>query len=369
MSMMSVSITATSILLLAQDTPGLAPTSVRRRTVQRVGNEVSVTLDSGPRDNAGNVSINSRENLLITDTDEFSYGRTREKGVDALLIEPNTDDVLKRQRINMAICKYLEGAAWGNDTIVEAMRRAPFLQLRDKTEIIDGHRTYVLQAQDKQDTFVLWIDPENGFNPRRIEMLRSRDGKADSSEILRHLVMDNIGIEQIDGKYIIMSASITYKREDPDGGPQEMNYRYSVKRTNVRFNADFSRAVKEFWEGVPHGTPVYYTDERGARRVAYEWHKGQVRPKIDGTFVKESDKSIDVAQTDASMQVADGIASPGKEEHPDTPDAGPRGTEGQRATSEPHRQPMPLGLAVASLIGLGIVGLGVWGFVKHRRAG
>jgi len=245
-----------------------------------------VALDSETRGRDSSVEKNYLKSLT-TDQELFSYNGEDGEPADYLLVISDLGTFAERIRFDMGMCKYIEGAAWDGVTIVAAMRQAPSLRLRDRMELVNGHQTYVLEAQGMEDAYVMWIDPEHGFNPRRIEMIRYHDGKRDPSDTKSRLLVDNINIENIDGKYIIMSADFEYKREPFEGEVGTMEVDFSLRRTNVNFNPDFSKAIKEFWEGVPEGVPISCIDERRMRGVQYEWVNGQVLAKVEPALIGE----------------------------------------------------------------------------------
>jgi len=339
--------------------------NTRRRTVQRMGNQMFVALDA--ETHAHGVSVDSTYlKSLTTDQELFSYSNDRGEPVDLLLVRSHLVPFSERIRYDMGICRYIEGDAWDGLTIVEAMRQAPSLRLRDNMELINGHQTYVLEAQDKENTYVMWIDPEYGFNPRKIEMIKYNDGKRDISESKRHLVVNDINIEKINGKYIIMSAEIMYKRERYEGGTKKASF--SVRRTNVNFNPDFSKAAKEFWEGVPDGTPVFFEgDERGIQGVRYEWFNGQVRAKVDEAFLDQLDQSIDTVKTDSSVQVTDAIAPSKEQSQVETSNGITAGIMDENKAPESQQHRTFLIWAIPLLIGLSVMGLGVLIFVRRKR--
>ena len=172
------------------------------------------------------------------------------------------------------------------------MSEARSLQLRDKMEIVDGHKTYVLEAETKYGKHILWIDPEYGFHARRMAIHKiTGDYEFDTNlgdpprlppnqspvpscaTVKSDLTMDNIKIEKIDGHYVPISAKIRDYEEFENGQFTEVTSIY--KRRDVNFNPDFDAMVQNFLEGVPDETKVYVRGEQRQAAV-YKWHKGEV---------------------------------------------------------------------------------------------
>lgn len=337
--------------------------TTRRRAVQRMGSHMLVALDSETRER-DDIVDSSDYKTLTTDQNLFSYQTHLSEPI--LLIRPSQEvPFSERIRSDMGICTHIEGSAWDGKTIIEAMQQASSLQLRDSMEAIGGHQTYVLEAQGRENTYILWIDPEYGFNPRRIEMIKYRDGRRELPESQRHLIVDDINLEKIDGKYLIMSAGIRYEGERYEGGTIEIDC--TVKRTNVHFNPDFSKAVKEFWQGVPEGVSVAYDDVRGIQGVQYEWVNGQVRSKVGDTFMDQLEESINTVKADSSAQVIGDIVPSEDQTEVDTSNKVSVDITDENTVPEAQQDRTFLKWAMLLLVGFSVVGIGVLIIVRRKR--
>lgn len=350
------------------DASGQPQTKIRNRDVMRVENKMSVTLKEFIKSNE-----TSRDGQYIRslelDNELAAYDGKSGEPPDSLQIKSIEDTTItERLSRNMGICKYLEGRAWGGLSIAEVMQHGPSLKLRDEMESINGHQTYVLEAQTEQDTYVLWLDPEYGFNPRKVEMRRVLEGEPESSESERHLLIDGVNIEKVDGKYIIMSADIRYNREDPDGGEKQRSYEYSIKRANVNYNPDFDSVIEDFWKGVPDGTPVFYQDERRFQGVKYEWVNGQVRPKVDEAFLGQLEQGIEAAKVETTARLPEQAAESTKTEL-QVDELGPNAriignNKSMASETSLHRKPLKV---LMLLIGIGVIGGGLPLFINMRK--
>ena len=190
----------------------------------------------------------------------------------------------------------LDGVTYGahNKTFFEVISEAHSLQLRNKTEIVDGHETYVLEAETKYGKHILWIDPQYGFNARRMA-IHKVIGDYDSdtklgdqprtlppntspsvpwcATVKSDLTVDNIYIEKVNGHFVPISAKIRRYKEYEDGQFTEVISDY--KRRDIDFNPDFDAMVRDFLKEIPDETTVYVFNEQSAA-ATYKWQNGQV---------------------------------------------------------------------------------------------
>ena len=277
------------------------------RVIHRDGTRFAVSRESKRFDDQNKLighdcltSIHEIEKAMIT---QNPYGQPPEH----LRIDFRPESYMDRFLANLLTGdKLVDGITSGahNKTFFEVMSEARSLQLRDKMEIVDGHETYVLEAQTKYGKHILWIDPEYGFHPRRMAIHKvTGDYDFDTklgdpprplppnvspavpwcATVKSDLIVDNIRIEKIDGRYVPISAEIHDYEKFEDGQFTEVISMY--KRRDVNFNPDFDALVRNFLEGVPDETKVYVYHEQNPRGAEYKWYQGEVvdfqRRKVD----------------------------------------------------------------------------------------
>jgi len=209
--------------------------------------------------------------------------------------------------------QYLHGFAEGHPNtfhLEEIMQEGSNLQLRDEMEPVDGHKCYVLESKNEYGEKTLWLDPEDGFNPRRI-VLRTRAENIygltplgappeplDSRWLVREprsqivenvLTVDSVEIEEVDGVPVIVGAQIVRERFFENGLSTTM--RSIVKRTHIDLNPDFE-AVGAFKMEVPDGTPVFYPSEPSSSAIRLEWRDGKVVPTVDTAAIDAIEREI-----------------------------------------------------------------------------
>jgi hypothetical protein len=192
--------------------------------------------------------------------------------------------------------KLIDGITVGahNKTFFEVMSESHSLRLKDKMQTVDGHETYVLEADTKYGKHILWIDPEYGFNARRMAIHKvTGDYNFDTelgdqprplppnvspavpwcATVKNDLIVDNINIEKIDGRYVPISAKIRDYEKFEDGQFTEVISNY--KRRDIDFNPDFDAMVKNFLAEIPDETTVYVYQEQSST-ATYKWQNGEV---------------------------------------------------------------------------------------------
>jgi len=188
-----------------------------------------------------------------------------------------------------------------DNTLPNLLRANSILKVRDNTEEVDGHLTYVLEAQGKYGKIMLWLDPNAGYNPRRVTVYKSGEdllyGKPLSSvrsnkpEVAGKqlkdysVVVDSVKIEDINGVFIMTAGNMTVTQIYTDGYriTSACDFRFS----NINLNPDFN-ALKAFEINVPDGTPVTDVDFPGG---SFEVRQGKIVSA--GTSFEQIDKAIE----------------------------------------------------------------------------
>jgi hypothetical protein len=207
--------------------------------------------------------------------------------------------------------KSLDGYIWGDEgkPIWDILNDASsVLQLRPSLEEVDGHDTYVLEGDTKYGHYNLWIDPNCGFNARRIIVRKRGDnlfrGKPVSSpppklprgamaahpqvsynEVL--YVLDSISIAKFNDLFVPVSAVATTTYEYVNG--EKVQFKQEYKRTGVDLNPDFAKIPDAFDLLVRNGSDVYDLEMPTAD---FEWSNGKVVAKIDESYLTMIDDTV-----------------------------------------------------------------------------
>jgi hypothetical protein len=217
--------------------------------------------------------------------------------------------------------RFMDGdAACKTRSLPEIMREGS-IHLRDKMEIVDGHKTYVLEAENQYGKQILWIDPEFGCNPRRIIMhteaddlhaddkplgispSKSPDGITKTpwvAKYLEEIIVESIEIDNINGVFLPTSAVILSTTTYSTG--EVTKIRATHKRTNTNLNPDFD-AMGAFELDIPDGVPVFFYGTREGSGIQYEWFDGKPRINIDELFLDSLDNQIDQLNVESGTKV------------------------------------------------------------------
>lgn len=370
---------------------GLAPTSSHIiADVRRDGNrmdEVLVTSQFLEGDAPNKPRIHQETRAVVTDQAKF-YHAPPGKDPDRVMISRNVDKFRRLMFGETGLGVVLDGIVPGNTDILlpEMLRQADSFTVREETETIDGHETYVLEAKTRYGTHILWIDPAYGFNPRRIlvrktgqdlwdnlllskQSTNSEEGDTSiqpSSEITKdEMIADTITIDKVGDAFVVTEARITNVRSFANG--ESTIARTSVKRSQMNFDPDFN-AMKAFEINVPNGTSVEFMDERRDSGVRYQWRNGKVIPIVDASTVAEVDKTVEQLKIEGTPSGVVGKSEPSFARGAPravTQQAAPDSREslGQTSASSHSRF---LHWILAALL---LLGIGVWVAVRALRRG
>ena len=265
--------------------------------------------------------------------------------------------------------------------IPEIIREASSMKLRQEMETIDGHATFVLDAQTKYGRYVLWIDPEYGYNPRRITASKDIEEGLDPFEegtrpgslmTGEEITVDSIRIEKVDNVFVPTSANIARYRTFADG--QWTRIRVVEKRSDFDFNPDFD-SLGAFAMDIPKGVKIRNKDVPSLELV---WQDGQIRPAgddlvatdkvvspdqilVDDESVADSGEESGTRQSMKSVQTRPTVATDPNVRTTAIDDGVDRGTSGRKSISS-------IWLIVLMIVGLLAVA-GVHVSLHRRRFG
>ncbi len=286
--------------------------------VYRDGNNLGFDFTTCSFDDTGDILRKSARKFVLNEHDVMVHnypGANQEQG--RIDIFSNAQRIRRSYHRDIGPSAVLDGHISGcNDlSIPEILREATNMRLRDTEENIDGHDTYVLEAETKYGKHTLWIDSDAGFNPRRITVQKKigdlygklpigasppplEGGVSSSSPWLATIkwkVEVDIQIENISGVFAPVTAKVRQYREYENGQFIEANS--NVKREAIDFDPDFE-AMGAFAIDAPNGTRVTYDDARAMMGVKYEWFNGKVRARVDDTFLEDLDNQIELLKNE-----------------------------------------------------------------------
>jgi len=266
-----------------------------------------------------------KSRYIINSKNYMGYNMKNKTLPDFIVIDNRKEkfeEYSKRMVVEQGLGYLLDGIYPGSSfkSITDILKSSPDVDIKKKDqEIIDGHRTYVLEVETKYGLYTLWLDPEYGFNLRRM-VIKKKIGDINGSVplgtqpkplpegVLLHtpnkaktnieVVLDSVKIDKIDGVYIPVSAKVKERVDYENGTYVERVDAYT--RTNIDFNPDFY-AMGAFEMDVPNGTKVYFM-EPARSGIRYEWQDGKIVTAIDQRTLDALDDEIDKIKSESQEQ-------------------------------------------------------------------
>jgi hypothetical protein len=242
-------------------------------------------------------------------------GDPQHPSLDVLVIERPDDFNARKAASAFGSGRVLNGLCDGDNllTFSEILHKSTRKIVRPEPEVVDGHKTVVLDAETPYGRYTLWLDPECNYNPRRIEVHKAGKDLFDKrpiSEPVKHtllppgaisdhprqtrkewsLVADKIEILNKDGAFIPVSVSVTTMETYVNG--QQCVTKVQHRREDVDLNPNFA-ALHAFEMSAPDGTPAIFLDDKHpASGIAFVWRLGKIVPAVDQNAVKSIDAQI-----------------------------------------------------------------------------
>jgi hypothetical protein len=171
----------------------------------------------------------------------------------------------------------LWGFLGGRERIDAFVRKGRELSVRERLGKVEESRCYIIDAVTEYGKYVLWLDPERGYNIVKAQFLqREGDLKWNNEPVSKgaygHWSMRNVHLEKIDGLWIPVEADSEHTVTGSDPYRREMH----VKRTEVKLNPEFGAdafAANDIADWAPVELLGSYAIEG---RPWYYWHEGQV---------------------------------------------------------------------------------------------
>ncbi len=279
----------------------------------------------------------------------------------------------------------LDGYVGGNKSFLlpDVMRAGSALRVREDMELVDGHETYVLEADTKYGKHIVWLDPEYGFNPRRIVIQKSGDDlfddkplstplpdrRAGEANIATHSVdsprlsvdttLDSVKIERIGDVFVLTEARITTVESFPNNTSAK---RVCVfRRSEIDLEPDFD-AMGAFVMDAPNGTPVRFLDRPSPTGgVDVRWRDGKIDAYVDDEVVR------DLVQTAEKLKGDDSYANRTGADASMVTNEDRAGIKGPNGAAEEARFDRSF-LFLLGLAGVAVVGLAAGWFVLRRSS-
>lgn len=212
---------------------------------------------------------------------------------------------------NAGLGRILDGYyfGFGNQTVIDLLKDGRS-SIRSSEMTLDGHQTVLLEYESKYGKLKVWLDPECGYNMRKISLTK-QTGNLYVDEPLgtipsplpdgavTHIpyaaiesiefTVDAVELEKIGDSYVAVSATVSENIRYQTG--EYLNETVKCTRSNITFEPDFEE-LGAFQLEIPNGTDVFFKDVRGVSGVEYEWFDGKPRGKVDDGFIGQIDAEV-----------------------------------------------------------------------------
>lgn len=281
---------------------------------------------------------NTRTRSILDGDQWYHFVRREDDGSSQLLVSAQTQvwGSWTRRMLSAASAAdgYLPGD--GDAALWQVMGEASSLRLRPGMELVDGRETYVLEARGRYGEHVLWLDPEAGFNARRISVrktgadllgdkpVNTPPPRLPARSIPQYpqvpveeytFVLDGVQIEKSGDVFLPVKASLTTTYKHTDGSV--VVFRRAHERSEIQIDPDFEAMGAFVLDSVPDRTPASNMDVAGAG-VEFQWLDGQIRPRFDASALSRLDGLVDQELMGAAPNDVD-ANEPGSDESATSP--------------------------------------------------
>jgi hypothetical protein len=206
------------------------------------------------------------------------------------------DDLAETERIRIGAFEAsvaINGYFGNGGVLLPAILKASALSARQ--ERLSGRDLWVLEGTSTWGRLALWLDPNHGYLPRRIEQhkrgqdwvepgksvfsLPPGDGIYNPAATYDRISqrMDATAIEHVGNSDIVVAFAIMEETRFSNG--QSVTSNSSFRFSDINLRPDFSGADPfKIGTPVPNGTPVQVNDRPG---IKFEWRDGEIAKSVN----------------------------------------------------------------------------------------
>ena len=179
--------------------------------------------------------------------------------------------------------------------IAMILKQADDLTLGSSMEDVDGHACYVVEASSEDGRFTVYVDPDYGFNIRRMLIEMSLDeiqyvyplrwgrfefhhSEEGAGEIVKiRAEMSDVVLKKQGEFFVPVEGQMTIERTRYDGSVTR--YGYTARRSEIVWNPDFKKLKAFIMDGIPEGASIQVIDLFPDMPDGhYIWKKGKAVP-------------------------------------------------------------------------------------------
>jgi len=254
------------------------------------------------------------------------------------------------------------------DSFADMIKNANTARIRDAAAMLGDHTCVVIEGNSSIGEFTFWMDRQSWLVRKAVISQKQGDGFHTDNKLplqifptsgedfieKREIVMDDVKIEQVGGKWVKTSGRQTETSQFRSGGGHRA---VATVQFRVDLNPDFAALGAFVMDGIPEGTQVVSLDF--APHIRYIWSNG--KPIIDHT--EDVIRAIDDAIAEAKLRSAKATTSSNSNE------PAPSGTTGQPKSVAVQRGSLfwKWGVGLVAIIAAVVIVL-VWHSWRRVRA-
>lgn len=204
--------------------------------------------------------------------------------------------------------------------VFQILLSADNLSVKRDSEMIDGHACFVVSGDSPHGKYTVWLDPESGYLPRKIQGIKAASNTynrtsqvsdigynvaatdrkefvmrnalgADWKELTTVEVgLDTVGIEQIEGYWVITSGRAYARREFADGLSSESVADIFIEDIEFYSSGEASDTL-DFDGLIPEGTVIRWFEGDLLRRLV--WKDGRIQVPIPKAEIRAVHAAIE----------------------------------------------------------------------------
>jgi len=299
----------------ARTSAGREGTTLARFRHFRDGDSIDVRRDVFDVDAQGEPSARPRDysRAVINREDEGIIYYGHERVPESIIYTTKGHTESGYARAQMGGGEALEGYFASDQVqITDLMKEALSIDLQPDIEKVDGFDCYVVDVVTKDHgSYKLYIDPEHGYLPRRVEVRKSGDDIWDHTPLSDIAWMSDVDcvieiaqIEEIDGTFVPTSFRVKEIWRNGDTIVQTVEMDHEI--TGIDFHPDFE-TLGAFEVDLPDGIKVNHQDFVTSG-LGFEWRDGKVVAAMNEVDLRAMDDMVE------QIRVED-------QKEPDTPPA------------------------------------------------
>jgi len=166
-----------------------------------------------------------------------------------------------------------------NKRIDQILKEVADLSVNNELNEINGVDCYVVQAKAENGEYLIWIDPEHGFNvaQARIQVTKTIDKPVQGGPPFNQEIsfdLENVRFKSFDGIWVATEADCRAKVLTKDILHQ---YKRHIKMTDLRLNPDHTALRSFVPDDIPNGTTIR---KKAVSNISYTWRDSQLVPDI-----------------------------------------------------------------------------------------